>query len=136
MVIRRIIRNLLVLVLVTAAMQSGMAQWPPCSGADVIRAEGMSSSHPGHRHGESHAHGGLPDANGEAPPKEAHFNRCVRPSIGCDCPCCLGYFEAHSLALPAIAASPLIPRPAAHENSVIALLVDTDSPPPTPPPRS
>jgi hypothetical protein len=135
MVIRRFIRNLLVLVLITAAMQSGMAQWTPYLAADVIRAEGMSSSHSS-PNGENHAHGGSPDANAEAPPKDAHFSRCVWPSIGCDCPCCLAYFEAHFLALPAIAASPLIPRPAAHENSVIALLVDTDSPPPTPPPRA
>jgi hypothetical protein len=135
MEIRRIIRILLVLVLVTATMQSGMAQWTPYIGADVIQAEGLSSSHSSPTR-ETHAHGVLPDADAEAPPKDAHFSRCVRPSIGCDCPCCLGYFEAHSLALPGIVASPRIPRPAAHENGVIALLVDTDSPPPTPPPRS
>ncbi len=71
-VIRRIIRNLLLLVLVTATMQSGLAQWTPYFAADVIRAEGMSSS-PSSPKRETQAHGGLPDANAVAPPKDAHF---------------------------------------------------------------
>ena len=136
-VMRRIIRNLLVLALVPATMQSSMAQWTPHSGAGMARDSDISSTHSGSEHG-GHAHSSLPpDTKAGAPPEAGYGGRCQQPSIGCDCAGCLDYFDAHSLTLPAIDITPPhIPEFDAYESAMIALFADLNFAPPIPPPRS
>jgi len=132
---RRIVRNLFVVALVPAMMQSGMAQWTPHICADMTQDNGVSSTHADAEHEDLAS--GLPGANTETPPEEAHDSHCHHPSIGCDCPDCINYFDAHSYSLPTIGVTPpQVPEPSTYNSGTIILSVDLDFAPPTPPPRS
>jgi hypothetical protein len=124
------------LALVPAMMLSGMMQRAPgvftesSPGTDPASAL-ASPEHPQSDYAET------PEEHADGPAIDGHGGRCQQPTIGCDCSDCLSYFDAHSLTLAAIVAGPQrIPRPALHNNDVIAPMVGMDLSPPTPPPRS
>lgn len=130
----QIIRNLLVFALVSTMAQFGMARWTSHFGADVSHDKQFhsSASHENRSRGSA-----LPDANNNNNVIQAQEIRCVLPNIGCECPDCLGYFDAHANALPTIViAPPEATESGAHESSTIASLVSINHTPPTPPPRS
>lgn len=121
-------------------MQSGMAQWVPHGDADHSGAaasqHGDSSPTDSHSEIEPSGHGSSPDATGNAPLRDWHAGRCYLPEIGCGCPGCIDYFNAHAFTLPTVSAAvPQVVERGPLEADAIALFAGLNVPPPTPPPR-
>jgi hypothetical protein len=125
------------LFLIPILVQTGMAQWTPHFDTDMTRDSDIASTHSDSEHGDPAHDSLLPDKKAGAPPEAGYGEHCQQPSIGCDCPGCLGYFDAHSLTLPIIVVTPLqVPESDVYESDMIALLGYLSFAPPTPPPRS
>jgi len=131
-------RKWVALLLVPILMQVGVATRAArnCDNPDNMRDSGMAAGaeHVGHHHT---APSGLSSRTVELRTGDELDADCRQPDMGCGCPGCVDYFQAHALSLPAVFVDlGHAPVPDTYSSTALASMIGVDTTPPTPPPRS